>query len=86
MASGVGGAAGKIIVFGIVKRNGDVKAIPIEAHSGAAVWQEIIKHTKPGSPYYTDDWQAYASLRTRGEHVVIRKERGRPRVATPSTA
>ena len=73
------GAAGKIIVFGIVKRNGEVKAMPIQAHSGAAVWQEIIEHTKPGSLYYTDDWQAYASLRTRGEHVVIRKERGRPK-------
>lgn len=73
------GAAGKLIVFGLVKRNGEVKAMPIEAHSGPAVWREIAKHTKPGSLYYTDDWQAYASLRLRGEHVVIRKERGRPK-------
>jgi transposase len=73
------GAGGKVIVFGIVKRNGEVKALPIAAHSGAEVWREIVLHTKPGSLYYTDDWHAYASLRLRGEHVVIRKERGRPK-------
>ena len=32
----------------------------------------------PGSLYYTDEWQAYVSLRLRGDHVVIRKEKGRP--------
>ena len=31
-----------------------------------------------GSLYYTDEWQAYATLRMRGEHVIIRKEKGRP--------
>jgi transposase len=31
------GAAGKVIVFGIIKRNGFVKAMPIQAHSGAEV-------------------------------------------------
>src|SRR5512143_2897986 len=27
---------------------------------------------------YTDKWQAYATLKLRGEHVMIRKEKGRP--------
>lgn len=31
------GAAGKVIVFGIIKHNGRVKAMPITAHSGAEV-------------------------------------------------
>lgn len=73
------GAAGKVIVFGIVKRNGQVKAMPIAAHSGAEVLRCIQEHTTPGSLYYTDEWQAYASLRLRGDHVAIRKERGRPK-------
>jgi transposase len=72
------GAAGKVIVFGIIKRNGLVKAMPIPAHSQAAVMQEIQAHTREGSLYYTDEWQAYATLKLRGEHVAIRKEKGRP--------
>lgn len=72
------GAAGKVIVFGLVKRNGEVKAVPIAAHSRAAVMTEIQAHTREGSLYYTDEWQAYATLKLRGEHVMIRKEKGRP--------
>ena len=73
-----GGAAGKVIVFGIVKRNGQVKALPIAAHSRAAVMAHIQAQTREGSLYYTDEWQAYATLRLRGDHVIIRKEKGRP--------
>ncbi len=72
------GAAGKVIVFGVVKRNGQVKAMPIEAHSRSAVMRQIQAHTREGSLYYTDEWQAYATLRMRGEHVLIRKEKGKP--------
>jgi len=72
------GAAGKVIVFGIVKRNGEVKAMPIAAHSRAEVMRQIQAHTREGSLYYTDEWQAYATLKMRGEHVIIRKEKGRP--------
>jgi transposase len=73
-----GGAAGKVIVFGIVKRNGQVKAIPIAAHTRAVVMRHIQAHTREGALYYTDEWQAYATLKMRGEHVVIRKEKGKP--------
>lgn len=73
------GAAGKIIVFGIVKRNGLVKAFPLPARRKVEIMRLIREHTKPGSLYYTDEWQAYASLRLRGEHVVVRKEQGRPK-------
>lgn len=72
------GAAGKVIVFGLVKRNGQVKAMPIAAHSRAAVMQQIEAHTREGALYYTDEWQAYATLKLRGEHVMIRKEKGKP--------
>ncbi|WP_208738285.1 IS1595 family transposase [Oceanidesulfovibrio marinus] len=73
------GAAGKVIVLGIVKRNGMVRAFPLKARSQAEVVQLVREHTLPGSLYYTDQWQAYASLRLRGEHVVVRKEKGRPK-------
>ena len=73
------GAAGKVIVFGIVQRNGQVKAFPIPARQGQGVIDLVCAHTTPGSLYYTDDWQAYASLRVQGDHIVVRKEKGRPK-------
>ena len=72
------GAAGKVIVFGIVKRNGHVKAMPIPAHNRKEIMERIQAHTREGSLYYTDEWQAYATLKMRGEHVMIRKEKGKP--------
>ena len=72
------GAAGKVLVFGIVKRNGLVTAQAIPAHDRASVMQVIQAHSREGSLYYTDEWQAYATLHMRGEHVIIRKRKGRP--------
>lgn len=72
------GAAGKVVVFGIVKRNGEVKAAPIAQHDQATIMEQIQAHTREGSLYYTDAWQAYATLRLRGDHVVVRKEKGKP--------
>ena len=72
------GAAGKVLVFGLVQRNGHVKAVPIETASEGNILREIQAHTREGSLYYTDGWYAYATLPLRGEHVVIRKEKGRP--------
>src|SRR5690606_36119288 len=73
------GAAGKVIVFGIIKRNGEVKIFPVKARSGQRVIRLVCMHTRPGSLYYTDSWQAYASLAVRGDHIVVRKEGGRPK-------
>ena len=72
------GAAGKVIVFGLIKRNGRVKAMPIPAHDRASVMHHIQAHTREGALYYTDEWQAYATLKLRGDHVLIRKEKGKP--------
>ena len=73
------GAAGKVIVLGILQRNGQVKVFAVPAREGKRVIGLVRAHTKPGSLYYTDDWQAYGSLRVQGDHVVVRKERGRPK-------
>ena len=73
------GAAGKVIVLGILQRNGQVKVFAVPAREGKRVIGLVRAHTRPGSLYYTDDWQAYGSLRVQGDHVVVRKERGRPK-------
>lgn len=73
------GAAGKIIVLGILKRNGIVRAFPLPAREKREVLRLLIEQTSPGSLYYTDDWKAYASLAVHGDHVVVNKEKGRPK-------
>lgn len=73
------GAAGKVIVLGILQRDGVVRVFPIKGRGRAVIEQLVVEHTLPGSLYYTDNWQAYAGLAVRGEHVVVRKEKGRPK-------
>ena len=73
------GATGKVLVFGMLKRNGVVRVFPVESRSRATLLPLIAQHTTPGSLYYTDEWHAYTSLAVRGEHVVVSKERGIPK-------
>jgi len=73
------GAAGKEMVFGIYQRNGKVITFPVTSRESPALIPLIEQATKPGSLYYTDDWRAYTSLPVRGNHVVIRKEKGKPK-------
>jgi len=73
------GAAGKIIVVGILQRNGQVRVFPVQKHSDSEIIRLVRLHTKPGSLYYTDDYRAYASLSVRGCHIVVRKEKGKPK-------
>ncbi|MCK8517364.1 IS1595 family transposase, partial [Methylonatrum kenyense] len=73
------GAAGKVIVFGILKRNGVVKVTPVHSRKQRVLMEKVAAHSTPGSLYYTDEWQAYTSLALRGQHIVIRKEKGRPK-------
>jgi transposase len=72
------GAYGKRMVFGIYKRNGQVLTFPISSRGGDTLIPLITRHTKAGSLYYTDDWWAYTFLPIRGNHVVVRKEKGIP--------
>jgi transposase len=73
------GAAGKHMVFGLYQRNGKVLTFPIASRSTRALVPLMTAYTKPGSLYYTDDWHAYTFLAIRGNHVVISKDKGRPK-------
>lgn len=44
------GAAGKIIVFGILKRNGTVKVFPVQGRTCKEVISLVQHHTNPGRP------------------------------------
>ena len=73
------GASGKVIVFGIYQRNGKVLTFPITNRSKQQLIPLMTTYTKAGSLYYTDDWHAYTFLDIRGNHVVITKQKGRPK-------
>jgi len=48
------GASGKVIVFGILKRNGQVRVSPIPRRNREEVMRLVRTHTKPGSLYFTE--------------------------------
>jgi len=73
------GASGKHMIFGLYQRNGKVFTFPISSRNKETLMPIVENHIKPGGLYYTDDWHAYSSLSIRGNHVVIRKEKGRPK-------
>lgn len=73
------GAAGKHMVFGMYQRDGKVLTFPIANRGKRTLVPLLVAHTKAGSLYYTDDWHAYTFLDVRGDHVVIRKEKGKPK-------
>ncbi len=43
------GAADRVIAFGTVKRNAQIKVMPIAAHDRDSVMQQIEAHTREGS-------------------------------------
>lgn len=73
------GAAGKVIVFGIYKRNGLVRVFAVNSRRRAELLPLIETHTAKGCLYYTDNWHAYATLGVRGDHVVVSKDKGVPK-------
>lgn len=73
------GAMGKNMVFGLYKRNGQVITFPINDRSRQTITDLVFKHTTPGSLCYTDEWHAYTYLSIRNKHVVVKKEKGRPK-------
>lgn len=73
------GATGKHIVFGIYQRSTKVLTFMISSRSNQELIPIMTAYTKPGSLYYTDDWHAYTFLKVRGNHVVISKDKGRPK-------
>lgn len=72
------GAEGKTIVFGIYKRNGHVVVFPVPDRKAETLEPLIKDHTRKGSVYYTDEYDAYACVEARGKHVTIIKEKGKP--------
>lgn len=56
------GAKGKTIVFGMLERNGSVRAGPVPNASGKVLAPIIMKNVQRGSVVSSDEWGAYYSL------------------------
>jgi transposase len=72
------GASGKVLIFGMLKRNGVVRVFAVPNRQKATLLPLIVQHTSPGSLFYTDEYSAYASLKVQGEHIVVTKDKGIP--------
>lgn len=73
------GAAGKHVVFGLYQRNGKVIVFPVPDRKTDTLIPLVFQHTRPGSLYYSDDWHAYTWLSVKGDHVIVKKEKGAPK-------
>jgi len=62
------GAAGKVAVFGLLKRNGRVYAQPVPNVSHTVLRAIIRQKVPPGSTIYTDGFRSYDGLVTDGYH------------------
>ncbi len=69
----------KTLVFGILKRNGVVRVFAVDDRRKAMLLPLIVQHTAQGCLYYTDEYWAYASLKVRGDQVIVTKDKGRPK-------
>ena len=60
------GASGKVIVFGLLKRNGKVYTIIVPDTKSTTLMPVIIKKITPDSIVYTDHWHSYNALDVAG--------------------
>ncbi|HYA74986.1 MAG TPA: IS1595 family transposase [Roseiarcus sp.] len=56
----------KTTVMGLVERNGNLRAGPIDDLSGAALERIVTDHVAQGSAVSTDEWRGYVRLNTLG--------------------
>jgi transposase len=62
------GAAGKVAVFGMLKRKGKVYTIVVQDTSSSTLMNEITRKIKLQSIVYTDNYQSYNALDVSGFH------------------
>ncbi len=69
------GAFNKVVVFGILERNGEVYTSIVPDVKAPTLMREIETKTEKGSVYYTDCFKSYKSLKQYGKHHRINKEK-----------
>ena len=69
------GALNKVIVFGVLERNGKVYVAIVPNVDAETLMREIEAKTEKGSVFYTDCFKSYLSLRQYGKHSRINHQK-----------
>ena len=68
------GAKGKVIVFGMLERQGRIFTTIIHNVKAKTLMNNIKKHSQKGSVFYTDTFKSYKSLTFYGKHIEVDHE------------
>jgi len=69
------GAAGKVIVLGILERNHKIYTTIVPNVKPETLLREIQEKTEKGSVFYTDKFKSYHDLKLFGRHIKINKQK-----------
>jgi transposase len=69
------GALNKVIVFGVLERNGKVYVAIVPNATAETLMAEIRAKTEKGSVFYTDCFKSYLSLKQFGKHSRINHQK-----------
>ena len=67
-----GGASGKTVVFGMIQRDGDLRAGVVEDVKQTTLEPIVVHHVAPGSIVYTDEHRSYRDLKFDFRHSTVR--------------
>jgi transposase len=65
------GSYGKIKVFGMLERQGQIFTTVVDNVKAETLMNEIRQHAEKGSVFYTDRFRSYKSLKMYGKHTTI---------------
>jgi transposase-like protein len=65
------GGKDKTVVFGMLERDGRIRAKVLPNRQQGCIQAEIKEHAKTGSALYSDEWVAYKGLETDYQHQVV---------------
>jgi transposase-like protein len=65
------GGKDKTVVFGMLERDGRIRAKVMPDRKRESLQSEIKEHVKAGSALYSDAWHAYKGLETEYQHQVV---------------
>ena len=70
------GSKDKTPVFGMLERDGEIRAFVVPTRKKKVLQGEIAEHVQEGTPIYSDALMSYMGLRDRYQHDVIDHARG----------
>ena len=66
----------KIAVFGVLQRDGKIKAQKVKNVQGKTLLNIISQHVEKGSEIMTDEWKSYNKLSKKFKHLTIDHSKG----------